>query len=138
MQIRIEEIIIRDRIRRTIGDISQLMESMKLHGQLNPILITPKKVLIAGNRRLEAARRLGWTTIDAKIAEGITELENLEIEMDENVQRRNLTAEELADGYARIDRIRNPGLFRRIWRGIRRIIEAIASLFHGKKRKDGA
>jgi ParB family transcriptional regulator, chromosome partitioning protein len=134
MQVRIDEIIIRDRIRKTVGEIAQLMESMKLHGQLSPILITPNKVLIAGNRRLEAARRLGWTSVEARITEDITELEKLEIEMDENVQRRNLTAEELADGYARIDRIRNPGLFRRIRQWIRNLIDAIVRLFSGTKR----
>jgi ParB family chromosome partitioning protein len=58
MQMRIDEIIVRKRVRKDLGDVSQLMESMKNHGLMNPIVVTSEKELIAGHRRLDSAKRL--------------------------------------------------------------------------------
>ena len=102
MQIRIDEIQIKKRIRKNFGDLAPLMESMRKHGLLNPIVINKKKELIAGQRRLECAKRLGWQTIEVHMLEAASELEKLELEMDENIHRRNLSPDELSDGYLRL------------------------------------
>ncbi len=115
MQVKVADISIKKRIRKNLGDLSQLMESMKTHGLMNPVVITSDKTLIAGNRRLESARRLGWETIDVHIIKDLSEINKIEMELDENIHRRNLTPEELTDGYTLLERMKNPGFFRRIW-----------------------
>jgi ParB family chromosome partitioning protein len=86
---------------------------------MHPIIVNSKNELIAGQRRLESAKQLGWRKIPAVIVDRENELEKLELEMEENLHRRNLSADELAEGYRRLDKLRNPGFFRRIWNAIR-------------------
>jgi ParB family chromosome partitioning protein len=118
MQRRIEEIIIRKRIRKNLGDLNSLMESMKRFGLLNPVTITRENVLIAGHRRLESAKRLGWETIAVRITDGDDQSRQLEMEIEENTHRKNLTTDELAEGYIRLDKLKHPGFFRRVWLAI--------------------
>ena len=62
---RIEAIQVVGRHRRDLGDLESLAASIKEHGLLNPITVTPAGRLLAGERRLAAARMLGWTMIQA-------------------------------------------------------------------------
>ena len=123
MQVPIKDIIVRKRIRREMGDIEGLAESLKRYGQITPIVISNKNVLIAGGRRLAAAKHLGWRTINAIISETSDELERLELEVEENVQRRDFTMEEVAEATKKIYRLQNPGLFRRIMDAIARFFK---------------
>ena len=131
MRMQVHDIIIRNRIRKNLGDISALMESMRKYGLLNPIMINTENELIAGHRRLESARRLGWDTIEVMVLEKEGELEKLELEIEENVQRKNLTPEELADAYDRMERLRNPGILKKLLRKIR---EALHNIFKKLRR----
>ena len=97
-----------------MGDIAALAESMRRFGQISPILITKKNVLIAGGRRLEAARVLGWTSINAVVAEMPDELSKLEYEVEENIQRRDFSPSEIQEANLKIQRLKNPSLFQRI------------------------
>ena len=114
MLVPIDDIKVKKRIRREMGDITGLAESMKRFGQISPILITKKNVLIAGGRRLEAARALGWRTINAVVAEIPDELTKLEYELEENIQRCDFTSEEAAEAAHKIHRLKNPSLLNRI------------------------
>jgi ParB family chromosome partitioning protein len=114
MLIPINEIKVKKRIRKDMGDIAALADSMKRFGQISPILITEKKVLIAGGRRLEAARSLGWSSINAVVADIPDELSKLEYELEENIQRRDFSQTEAREAVQKIHRLRNPSLFRRI------------------------
>ena len=125
MQIPIEEIVVKKRIRQDLGDLSKLMESLKAYGLMNPVLINSSRELIAGRRRLEAARRLGWKNIEVHIVDSSSEVAELEMEIDENLQRRNLSAVELAEGMSRLERLRNPNIFRKIWRAIARFFKRL-------------
>ncbi len=116
MQISIKSIRIKRRVRKNIGDISGLAESLNRFGQLHPIVITRKKVLVSGRRRLAAAKSLGWPTIDAIVLVGKDAADLLELELDENIQRDPLTRDEVDEGLIRLERLRNPGFFARIWR----------------------
>ncbi|MCL2479140.1 MAG: ParB N-terminal domain-containing protein [Treponema sp.] len=118
MQVLISDIKIKKRIRKDLGNIASLAESLKKYGQISPILITKKNVLIAGERRLEAAKSLGWKTINAVIADAAGTLEKLELEIEENVQRQPFTAQEETEATNKLNRLRNPGFFRRIWNAI--------------------
>lgn len=125
MRMSVHDIIIKPRIRKNLGDIGALMESMKKYGLLNPIAINPLGELIAGHRRLESARRLGWQYIEVVMIEKESEIEKLELEIEENVQRKNLTPDELADAYERLERLRNPGFLRRFLEWIRNLFKRI-------------
>ncbi len=133
MQIDIDEIIIRNRVRRNLGDISSLMESLQRHGLLNPVVITSKKELIAGHRRTEAARRLGWRTVEARVVDSDDATDLVEMEIEENTQRKSLTSDELAEAYLRLDRMRNPSFFVRVWNAIARFFRRI---FSRRRKKD--
>jgi ParB family transcriptional regulator, chromosome partitioning protein len=126
MQIRTDEIKVKKRIRKDLGDLTQLMESIKTHGLMNPIVVNEKKELIAGERRLESVRRLGWTTIEVHVIHAPSDVSKIQMEIDENLYRRALTTSELSDGFSRIDKIRNPGFFRKL---IRAIVSLLKRLF---------
>ena len=125
MQIPVDEIIVKKRIRRNPGDIESLADSLKRHGQINPIMISKKNLLIAGERRLEAAKYLGWRTINAVISDSNTELARLELEVEENIQRRDFTTEEITQATKKLYRLRNPGFFRRILNAIIRFFKRL-------------
>lgn len=127
MQIPIEDIKIKRRIRKDLGDINALSESLRRYGQMHPILINKKNVLISGRRRLEAAKRLGWRTINAQLIDAGDELAKLEFELEENIQRQGLTNEEIQAAMNRIQKLRNPGFFRRI---LNSIVRFFRNLFH--------
>ena len=86
---------------------------------MNPITITKDYRLIAGHRRLESARQLGWTTIDAVVMDIKDPVTRLELELEENTQRSNFPDLELLEGYKQLERLRNPSLFRRLWNAIK-------------------
>ena len=108
-----------------MGDIAALADSMKRFGQISPILITKNNVLIAGGRRIEAARSLGWTNINAVVAEIPDELAKLEYEVEENIQRRDFTQDEIQDAAQKIYRLQNPSLFRRIINALTRFFKRL-------------
>ncbi len=116
MQVEIKSIRVKRRIRKDLGDVEGLADSLSRFGQLHPIVLTRKKVLVSGRRRLEAARILGWTTIDAITIASRDSAQLLELELDENVQRYQLTRDEVEEALARLERLKHPGFLRRIWR----------------------
>jgi len=117
-QVQISDIKVKNRIRKDMGDIDSLAASLKKYGQMHPIVITKKNVLVAGERRLRAAKSLGWKTINAEIVDLSTPLERLEYEAEENDQRMDFTPEEIAKASKKIYRLRNPNFFRRIWNAV--------------------
>jgi len=127
MQIPLDDIRVKRRIREQPEDIEDLMNSMKRYGLMNPITINSENVLIAGRRRLEAARRLGWHMISANVIEATDRVSELEMEIEENTQRSNFTDQELMKAYTRLERLRNPNIFVRIWRAIVAFFRAIFS-----------
>jgi ParB family chromosome partitioning protein len=125
VQIEIDKIIVRKRVRHNLGDLTTLMDSLKRHGLLNPVVINSKNELVAGQRRTEAARRLGWTTIEVRVVDSQDKADLVEMEIEENTQRKDLTADELAEAYIRLDKLRNPSLLIRIWRAIVRFFKRL-------------
>ena len=125
MLIPIGDIKVKKRIRKETGDISALAESLKRFGQINPIVITKNNILVAGERRLEAARSLGWRTINAVVADIPDEVTKLEYELEENIQRRDFSREEEEDAVKKIIKLKNPCLFKRIINAIKRFFKRI-------------
>jgi ParB family chromosome partitioning protein len=97
MKIKIKDIKIGSRIRQRLGNLTSLANSMKLLGQLQPVLVSPLKTLIAGQRRIEAAKRLGWTEIEAVETDTLDNaVLKLKAERDENTERAKLVPSEMA------------------------------------------
>ena len=119
MLVNIEDIKVKKRIRKEMGDISALAESLKRFGQISPIVITKNNVLVAGERRLEAARSLGWTNINAVVADISDELTRVEYEQEENIQRLSFTSEEIEEAAKRIEKLKKLCLWRRILNAIK-------------------
>jgi len=67
---RITDILIGHCYRQDLGDIRELAESIREVGLLRPLLITTDNRLIAGRRRLEACKLLGWETIPVSVVGG--------------------------------------------------------------------
>jgi ParB family transcriptional regulator, chromosome partitioning protein len=132
MQVPINSVKIRKRVRKDLGDLTPLVNSLRKFGQFSPILIDPNYELIAGHRRLESAKKLGWSTIEAIIVESESELLKLEIELEENIQRRNLSPDEISDGINTIHKLMNPGIFMRIINFLKRLFKFF---FKRKKKK---
>ena len=118
MLVPVKDIKIKKRVRKDLGNLEDLKDSLRIYGLLNPITITRDYELIAGERRLQAAKQLGWTNINANIVDNLTEIEELELELEENNQRKEFTDEELLEGYRRLEQLRNPGFFYKIFRYI--------------------
>jgi ParB family chromosome partitioning protein len=125
MQIRVEDIKVKKRVRKDLGDINPLMESMKKYGLLAPLIVDKSFELIAGRRRLEAARLLGWQTISVTVFDRDDEVEKLEIEVEENVVRKDFSIDELADGYSSLEKLRSPSFWVRLWLAIKRFFHRI-------------
>ena len=75
-----------------------------------------KKELVAGHRRLESCKRLGIETVQVRVVSDHDEAGKIEMEIDENLHRKNLSPEEIAEGYLRLEHLRRPGIFRKIAR----------------------
>lgn len=133
--IELEKIRIKNRIRRDLGDIKPLMESMKHHGLLNPIVVSHDHELIAGQRRYEAARKLGWTAIQCRVIDNRDRISMLEIEIEENTARKDFSSDEMADALVRLDKLKNPGVFVRLATAIRRFFRRIRVFFSDLFRK---
>ncbi len=131
MLVNISDIKVKRRVRKDLGDLESLKTSLRTYGLLNPITLNSKYELVAGERRLEAAKQLGWTTINAQVLEIADKISQLEIELEENIQRHDFTEEELLAGYTLLEKYRNPGFFRKIF-------DKIASFFTASTEKNKA
>lgn len=85
-------------------DVSELAESIRQHGVLQPITVRPlgeKYEIIMGERRFRACEKLGMHKMPAMIVE-MNDRESMEVALIENLQRQNLTPIEEALSYKRI------------------------------------
>ena len=92
----VEEVTVsEDHSRQELGDIESLAATMQEGELYHPIIVNSNNVLIAGYRRLVAAKQLGWAEIPAtKLSSLDDALAALKAERDENVQRVNYTMTE--------------------------------------------
>jgi ParB family chromosome partitioning protein len=93
-QIQISQIKIGKRFRHEIGDITNLVESIQEVDLLHPIVIDESKNLVAGFRRLEACKKIGWKQVPYTM---ISIDDAIIGEFHENAVRKNFTASEIAE-----------------------------------------
>jgi len=91
-----------DNVRQKVGDVSELAESIKAGGVLQPLLVNEADmVVVAGARRLAAAKKARLTVVPV-VKRAFSEQERLEAMIVENLQREDLTPLEEATGFKRL------------------------------------
>lgn len=84
--------------------LSELANSIKQHGVLQPVVVTPGPdgyVIVAGERRWRAAMQAGIDKLPA-LVRTLTDQHRLELSLIENLQRRDLNALETATAYLKL------------------------------------
>lgn len=97
----------RQQPRRRFDDdgIEELAQSIRESGILQPVLVTrdgERYRIVAGERRVRAARLAGLARVPVLVRDGIPEGDHLLLALVENVQRRDLTPMEEAEAYAHL------------------------------------
>ena len=105
---RVNSIKVTDRVRDTVGDLRDLKDSMRGRGLINPITIEADGTLIAGERRLTAARELRWAEIPCHVWQDETADELIAIEIEENTCRASLTLVEAEKAWQRYRELLKP------------------------------
>ncbi len=85
--------------RQAMGDLSELVASIREKGILEPILVRPvgsRFQIIAGERRYRAAQEVGVAEIPCVVRDS-SDAETMELALIENLQRKDLSAFEEAD-----------------------------------------
>lgn len=95
-----------DQPRRTFDEeaINELAESVREHGVLQPIIVAPRGdgyIIVAGERRYRASKKAGIDKIPV-IIRTLTDQNQLEVSLIENIQRRDLNTIETATAYAKL------------------------------------
>jgi ParB family chromosome partitioning protein len=103
-QLRLDQLVLSPQQARTRDvekGLEELVENIRVHGQLEPIIVSPapegdRFEIVAGQRRWLALRRLGATTVHAAILDHrIDEVTAQAISVSENLVRRDLTGKDL-------------------------------------------
>lgn len=86
--------------------LADLSESIKTVGVLQEILVTDlgngKYQIVYGERRYRAALMAGLSEIEVTVVDGLTEDDRIELQLIENLHRRELSSIERANGVARL------------------------------------
>ncbi len=105
-------IVVGERARKepdTPEELRQLADSIRQLGLLHPVVIDRANKLVAGSRRLQACRLLGWETVPVRVAKTLNDAAlALRAEHDENVCRKPFTPTEAADLGRRLEAMLKP------------------------------
>jgi ParB family chromosome partitioning protein len=91
------------RTRIATQELEELAASIRRHGVLQPVIVTRGRadagfILVAGERRLQAARLAGLAHIPGVVRQ-VSQQQHLELALIENLQRTDLNPLEAAEGY---------------------------------------
>ena len=106
MNIKIAEIKIGGRFREDYGDIESLAVSIQRYGLLHPVVVDRDKNLITGERRIKACQLIGREEIECKFYDEADDLTKKEIEIEENIRRKNFSWQEEVTAKAELDNIK--------------------------------
>ena len=99
VEVRPSAIVVTDRHRSDLGDLTSLKESIQSVGLIQPIVCRMENErlrLVAGERRLEACRQLGKSLVQVVVAKNLDDATRaLQAERDENHCRKDMTPTEL-------------------------------------------
>lgn len=88
-------------------ELADLAESIRQHGVLQPLIVTPDEqggryILVAGERRLMASRQAGLERVPVIVRQA-GDMQRLELALIENLQRTDLNPLEAAGAYRQLD-----------------------------------
>lgn len=109
MNVPIEAITENARMREDYGDLTDLKESLENVGLLQAIGLRERGDLLEviwGGRRLRAAKELGWTEIEARIMRCDEDYDMREMELEENIRRKDMTWQEQVGSLYEIHRLK--------------------------------
>lgn len=105
----------RDKRQRRELKVEDLAKSIARNGLIQPIIVEQREAkavgeepaywLLAGERRLEACRQLGWPSVPVRFAEELSATERQIIEYEENIKRRDLNWIEIIRSAERIHQL---------------------------------
>ena len=101
----IDRIIVSDRVRKSFGDLQNLADDIQARGLINPVTVTPDLKLLAGERRLRAMKSLEFKQVEVRVINVVDEQHALEIEISENIFRKEFSKIERVDCARRLERI---------------------------------
>ena len=93
----------RNALRASMGPLEELAASIREKGLLEPIVVRPADggfEVVAGNRRLEACKRLGLRSIPCHVAD-LSDREAFEVSLVENIQHETMNAIDEARAFKR-------------------------------------
>lgn len=102
----LSQIKLLDRQRKVYNDIESLAKSIATYGILEPLIVDSDYTLICGGRRYTAATKLGLLEVPVVIFDKLTEIQKQEIELEENIQRSDITWQERVIAIAKIHTLR--------------------------------
>lgn len=86
--------------------IKELAQSIEKNGIMQPLIVRPLTAqtyeIIAGERRFRAAQLVGLSEVPVVIRKDVSDQQALELALIENIQRKDLSAIEEADGYQQL------------------------------------
>lgn len=96
IQAPVDVIVVAENVRRDVGDIAELADSIRAHGVLEPIVCCPsadgKRVeLLMGQRRLAAARSVGLETIPTILRPRPSDRDRILMQLAENLAREEMS-----------------------------------------------
>lgn len=94
-KVKIEDIKVGRRCREDYGDIEGLALSIQRFGLLHPIVVDEDLHLLAGERRLRAHNFLGLKEIEVTYKKDLDDAQKKELELEENLKRKDLNWPEL-------------------------------------------
>jgi len=94
-KVKVEDIKVGRRCREDFGDIEGLALSIQRFGLLHPIVVDEDLHLLAGERRLRAHRFLSLKEIEVTYKKDLDEAQKKELELEENLKRKDLNWPEL-------------------------------------------
>lgn len=106
MEVPIGDIKVGERFRTDYGDLERFVESIRKFGLLQPIAVDSDLRLLAGGRRFAAASLAGLEQIPVRVIQTTDELVRREIELEENIERKDLSWLEKSNLTREIDELK--------------------------------
>lgn len=132
-RIAVDKVKVAGRVREDFGDMESLKASIGKYGLLNPIMVDEEMNLIAGARRLRAVQELGQTEIDANVLPQTDRLVRFNMEMQENLVRKDFTESEVDRSIEMKKRLMHRPWWVQLVQFFKRLWQAILSIFRKKE-----
>ncbi len=96
LELPIESVVVKGSLRKEMGDMITLENSIRKLGLLDPLVVDASNILICGERRLQACRNLGMATVPViKMDIAFDSMTALDVQSDLNLCREPFTNDDL-------------------------------------------